>query len=129
MTELNCGLMTCWNLFAEVEKSDVEKALEDQNLFVPSVIAMRQWGDFDGWEHQLVLDERVDGSHLGPGSEHPLLLPLLHSRIRERNILPSDTGNYLKLVDRKGFVQPLNTLVSLSQFIPSIKPEIVCRGR
>jgi len=39
------------------EVSDLEKALSDQGLIVPSVIAMRQWGDFEGWEHQLVLDE------------------------------------------------------------------------
>ena len=38
------------------EVSDVEKALEGHGLIVPSVIAMRQWGDFEGWEHQLVLD-------------------------------------------------------------------------
>ena len=39
------------------EVSDVTKAVEDHDLIVPSVIAMRQWGDFEGWEHQLVLDE------------------------------------------------------------------------
>ena len=39
------------------EVSDVAKAIADQGMIVPSVIAMRQWGDFEGWEHQLVLDE------------------------------------------------------------------------
>ena len=39
------------------EVSDVEKALADNGLIVPSVIAIRQWGDFEGWEHQLVLEE------------------------------------------------------------------------
>ena len=39
------------------EVSEVTRALGDYNLMVPSVIAMRQWGDFEGWEHQLVLDE------------------------------------------------------------------------
>lgn len=39
------------------EVSDLEKALSDQGLIVPSVIAMRQWGDFEGWEHQLALEE------------------------------------------------------------------------
>ena len=39
------------------EVSDLKKALSDQGLIVPSVIAMRQWGDFEGWEHQLVLEE------------------------------------------------------------------------
>ena len=39
------------------EVTDIEKAIADHGLIVPSVIAMRQWGDLDGWEHQLVLDE------------------------------------------------------------------------
>ena len=39
------------------EVSEVSRALDDHGLIVPSVIAMRQWGDFEGWEHQLVLDE------------------------------------------------------------------------
>ena len=39
------------------EVSEVESAIEDHGLIVPSVIAMRQWGDFEGWEHQLVLLE------------------------------------------------------------------------
>ena len=47
-----------WEFVARGGKvSEVTKALEDHGLIVPSVIAMRQWGDFDGWEHQLVLDE------------------------------------------------------------------------
>ena len=51
------------------EVADIEKALADQGLFVPSVIAIRQWGDMDGWEYQLVLDEArrrfALGSRLG----------------------------------------------------------------
>ncbi|MBT6462415.1 MAG: sugar phosphate isomerase/epimerase [Opitutae bacterium] len=39
------------------EIADIEKSLADHGLFVPSVIAIRQWGDMDGWEYQLVLDE------------------------------------------------------------------------
>ncbi|MBI1374351.1 MAG: TIM barrel protein [Phycisphaera sp.] len=39
------------------EVRDVEKAVADHGLIVPSVIAMRKWGDEEGWEHQLVLDE------------------------------------------------------------------------
>ena len=36
---------------------EVEKALADHGLIVPSMIAIRQWGDMDGWEYQLVKDE------------------------------------------------------------------------
>jgi len=39
------------------EVRDVEKALGDNGLIVPSMIAIRQWGDMDGWEYELVKDE------------------------------------------------------------------------
>lgn len=39
------------------EVGDIEKALSDYGLMVPSVIAMRKWGDEEGREHELVLDE------------------------------------------------------------------------
>ena len=39
------------------EVRDIEKALADHGLIVPSVIAIRLWGDMEGWEHQLVKDE------------------------------------------------------------------------
>ncbi|MEM7699200.1 MAG: sugar phosphate isomerase/epimerase [Verrucomicrobiota bacterium] len=39
------------------EVSDVEKALSDHGLEVPTVIAVRQWGDTVGREYQLVMEE------------------------------------------------------------------------
>ena len=39
------------------EVRDVELAIADNGLIVPSMIAIRQWGDMDGWEYQLVKDE------------------------------------------------------------------------
>ena len=39
------------------EVCEVEKALADHGLIVPSTIAIRQWGDMDGWEYELVKDE------------------------------------------------------------------------
>ena len=39
------------------EVRDLEQALSDNGLFVPCMIAIRQWGDMDGWEYQLVKDE------------------------------------------------------------------------
>ena len=54
------------------EVSELEKAIKDHGLIVPSVIAMRQWGDFDGWEHQLVLDEAKRRFALGARLGSPL---------------------------------------------------------
>lgn len=39
------------------EISDVEKALADHGLVVPCFIAVRNWGETDGWEYRLALDE------------------------------------------------------------------------
>lgn len=39
------------------EISDVEHALADHGLSVPSMIAVRNWGETTGREHQLALDE------------------------------------------------------------------------
>jgi len=39
------------------EVREVEQALTDHGLIVPSMIAIRQWGETDGWEYQLIKDE------------------------------------------------------------------------
>ena len=39
------------------EVSEVEQALADHGLIVPCTIAIRQWGETDGWEYELVKDE------------------------------------------------------------------------
>ena len=39
------------------EVHEVETALSDNGLIVPSMIAIRQWGDMDGWEYELVKEE------------------------------------------------------------------------
>ncbi len=39
------------------EVSDVEKALADYGLEVPCFIAVRNWGETEGWEYKLALDE------------------------------------------------------------------------
>ncbi len=39
------------------EVSDVEKALADTGLILPCTIAMRGWGDAEGFEYQIQLDE------------------------------------------------------------------------
>ena len=39
------------------EVREVEQALADHGLIVPSMIAIRQWGETTGWEYQLIKDE------------------------------------------------------------------------
>ena len=85
--------MMSGNSLPEGEVSEVTRALGDYNLFVPSVIAMRQWGDFEGWEHQLVLDEAKRRFALGARLGHPLLLQPHHWKRKKRNICRRDTEN------------------------------------
>ena len=84
------------------EVSELEKAIKDHGLIVPSVIAMRQWGDFDGWEHQLVLDEAKRRFALGARLGAPL--SWLHRLWRKQKqvIYQEDIKNYLKLVVQRG---------------------------
>ena len=44
MKESSCGL-TMYGLWQGREVSEISRAIEDNGLIVPSVIAMRQWGD------------------------------------------------------------------------------------
>ncbi len=39
------------------EVSDLEKALAEHGLSVPCFIAVRNWGESEGWEYKLALDE------------------------------------------------------------------------
>ena len=49
------------------EVSEIEKALDDHGLIVPCCIAIRQWGEMEGWEYKLILAEarrRADAAGL-----------------------------------------------------------------
>jgi sugar phosphate isomerase/epimerase len=72
------------------EISDVEKALKDYGLIVPSCIAIRQWGEMEGWEYKLVLDEAKRRFELGARIGAPYIVatppiePCDVSRLPER---------------------------------------------
>jgi len=56
------------------EVRDVETALADHGLIVPSVIAIRKWGDEEGWEHKLVMDEAQRRFELGARLGAPVIV-------------------------------------------------------
>jgi sugar phosphate isomerase/epimerase len=56
------------------EISDVEKALSDHGLEVPCFIAVRNWGETDGWEYQLALDEARRRFELAARLGSPLMV-------------------------------------------------------
>ena len=100
------------------EVSEISRALDDHGLIVPSVIAMRQWGDFEGWEHQLVLDEARRRFALGARLGAPYIVATPRLKTQKLLIWLKDTKNYWKSDGRKGLSPLLNTLVFLSQYIP-----------
>ncbi len=56
------------------EISDVEKALADHGLAVPSFIAVRNWGETKGWEYKLALDEARRRFELAARLGSPLMV-------------------------------------------------------
>ncbi len=56
------------------EISDVEKALADHGLEVPSFIAVRNWGESTGWEYKLALDEARRRFELAARVGAPLMI-------------------------------------------------------
>ena len=56
------------------EISDVEKALADHGLEVPCFIAVRNWGESEGWEYKLALDEARRRFELAARLKCPLMV-------------------------------------------------------
>lgn len=56
------------------EISDVEKALADHGLSVPCFIAVRNWGETEGWEYTLALDEARRRFELAARLGSPLMV-------------------------------------------------------
>ena len=79
------------------EVSDVQKAIADQGMVVPSVIAMRQWGDFEGWEHQLVLDEARRRFALGARLKTPFIVATPPLETSETGHLPERYRELLEI--------------------------------
>lgn len=56
------------------EISDVEKALADHGLEVPCFIAVRNWGESEGWEYKLSMDEAKRRFELAARVGSPLMV-------------------------------------------------------
>ena len=84
------------------EVRDVELAIADNGLIVPSMIAIRQWGDMDGWEYQLVKDEAKRRFALCArlGSQYIVATPPLEKM--ETNHLPERYRDLLQIGREEG---------------------------
>ena len=102
------------------EVSDIEKILADHGLIVPSVIAMRQWGDFEGWEHQLVLDEARRRFALGARLGAPFIVatpPLENPRTEH---LPERYKELLEIGRQEG-ICPTFEYISFFKSVHTLK--------
>ncbi|MBT3568037.1 MAG: TIM barrel protein, partial [Opitutae bacterium] len=98
------------------EVSDVEKAISDNGLIVPSVIAMRQWGDFQGWEHQLVMDEARRRFALGARLGAPFIVATPPMESIETEHLPERYRELLEIGREEG-IRPTFEYISFFQSV------------
>ena len=84
------------------EVGEVEKALGDNGLIVPSVIAIRQWGDMDGWEYQLVKDEARRRFALGARLGAPYIVATPPMELERQDHLPERYRDLLEIGREEG---------------------------
>ena len=84
------------------EVSDVEKALADHGLIVPSVIAIRQWGDMDGWEYELVKDEARRRFALAARLGAPCIVATPPLELTQQDHLPERYRDLLQIGREEG---------------------------
>ncbi len=101
------------------EVSEIEKAVSDHGLIVPSVIAMRQWGDFEGWEHQLVLDEARRRFALGARLGAPFIVATPPLEKTEVQHLPQRYGELLEIGREEG-IRPTFEYISFFKSVHTL---------
>mgnify|MGYP001159577023 FL=1 len=84
------------------EVGEVERALADHGLMVPSVIAIRQWGDMDGWEYQLVKDEARRRFALGARLGAPYIVATPPLELARQDHLPERYADLLQIGREEG---------------------------
>ena len=84
------------------EVGEVERALADHGLIVPSVIAIRQWGDQDGWEYQLVKDEAKRRFALGARLGAPFIVATPPLELERQDHLPERYRDLLEIGGEEG---------------------------
>ncbi len=101
------------------EISEVEAALAETGLEVPCCLGLRNWGDLEGWDYQLVLGEARRRMQLARRLGSPLLVcstPMyredtagLHTRYRDLLEIGRETG-CRPIFEFIGFYKSITTL-------------------
>ncbi|MDA7618425.1 sugar phosphate isomerase/epimerase [bacterium] len=102
------------------EISDVEKALGDQGLMVPCCIAIRQWGDMDGWEYKLVLDEAKRRFELGARIGAPYIVATPPIENCDLSRLPARYADLLEIGRQTG-IKPTFEYISFFKSIHTLR--------
>lgn len=102
------------------EVREISRALDDHGLIVPSVIAMRQWGDFEGWEHQLVLDEARRRFALGARLGAPFIVATPPMENPETSHLAARYKELLQIGREEG-IKPTFEYISFFKSVHTLK--------
>ncbi len=84
------------------EVGEVERALADAGLMVPSEIAIRQWGDQEGWEYELVKDEARRRFALGARLGAPFIVATPPLELARQDHLPERYRDLLQIGREEG---------------------------
>ena len=87
---------------------------------MPSVIAMRQWGDFEGWEHQLVLDEARRRFALGARLGAPFIVATPPLENPETSHLAARYKELLQIGREEG-IRPTFEYISFFKSVHTLK--------
>ena len=102
------------------EVDEVERALADHGLMVPSVIAIRQWGDMDGWEYQLVKDEARRRFALGARLGAPYIVATPPLELERQDHLPERYADLLQIGREEG-IRPTFEYISFFKSVYTLK--------
>jgi len=101
------------------EVGEVERALADHGLIVPSVIAIRQWGDMDGWEYQLVKDEAKRRFALGARLGAPYIVATPPLELARQDHLPGRYRDLLEIGREEG-IRPTFEYISFFKSVSNL---------
>jgi len=101
------------------EVGEVEKALADYGLIVPSVIAIRQWGETEGLEYELVKDEARRRFALAARLGAPYIVATPPFEMAAQDHLP---GRYrdLLLIGREEGIRPTFEYISFFKSVNNL---------
>ena len=101
------------------EVREVEQALADHGLIVPSMIAIRQWGETTGWEYQLIKDEAHRRFALAARLGAPYIVATPPMEMEGQDHLPARYCDLLE-IGRKEGVKPTFEYISFFKSVNNL---------